>query len=311
VAGCETFFQEKLCFTAGNDQVMDVGTLIRKVRKLEIAAKGLTKHLFSGKYHAAFKGKGMSFSEVRGYTFGDDVRSIDWNVTARTMETHVKIFEEERELTVLLLVDVSASTFFGSGTVFKNQLITEISALIAYSAISNHDKVGAILFSGEIEAYMPPNKGRRVLLKILRELIYRKYDKSNTEIGKALEYLYNVEKKRCIVFLMSDFSNRNYEQTLSMVAKKHDVIGIHICDARESEIADMGLVRFRDAETGLTRIVDTGNAQFRAGYARIFSEKKERLKRIFSKSGAELIQISTNDDYVKILVGFFKKRSGR
>lgn len=290
---------------------MDVGTLISRVRKLEITTRGLTRHLFSGKYHAAFKGKGMSFSEVRNYTFGDDVRNIDWNVTARTLETHVKIFEEERELTVVLLLDMSASSFLGSGEVFKNQLITEIAALLAYSAISNQDKVGAVLFTEQIESYIPPQKGKKVLLKIIRELIQSTQVKGGTRIGQALQYLYNIEKKRSIVFLLSDFLDRNYEQALTMVAKKHDVIGVQIFDAREAGLNDMGLVRFRDAETGETRLADTGSAAFRAEYARVFNERAERLKQTFSRAGADLIRISTGDDYVKILAGFFNRRIGK
>jgi uncharacterized protein (DUF58 family) len=290
---------------------MDVGTLISKVRKLEIAAKGLTRHLFSGTYHAAFKGKGMSFSEVRSYTYGDDVRSIDWNVTARTLETHVKIFEEERELTVVLLIDLSASSFFGSGHVLKHELITEIAALLAYSAISNQDKAGAVLFTDRIESYIPPRKGRMVLFKILRALINRKNTSEGTGIGHALQYLYNIEKKRCIVFLLSDFIDHNFEQALTMVAKKHDVIGVHISDNREKKLADMGLVRFMDAETGVTRLVDTGDVLFRAEYSRIFSERSEYLQEVFRKAGADLICISDGDDYVKVLAGFFKRRSGR
>jgi len=290
---------------------MDVGTLISRVRKLEITTRGLTRHLFSGKYHAAFKGKGMSFSEVRNYTLGDDVRNIDWNVTARTLETHVKIFEEERELTVVLLIDLSASSFFGSGEVFKNQLITEIAALLAYSAISNQDKVGAVLFTEQIESYIPPQKGRKVLLKIIRELIHRTQVKGGTEIGRALRYLYNIEKKRSIVFLLSDFMDRDYEQALTMVSKKHDVIGIQIFDLREADLTDMGLVRFRDAETGETRLADTGCAQFRADYARMYKERVEHVKQTFSRAGADLIRISTSDDYVKILAGFFNRRSGK
>ena len=290
---------------------MDTSEIIKKVRKLEIKTKGLTKHIFSGEYHSAFKGRGMAFSEVRDYQYGDDIRNIDWNVTARTGGTHVKIFEEERELTVMLLIDVSASSYFGTSTRFKSEMMTELAAVIAFSAITNHDKVGAILFSDRIEKYLPPKKGKQNILRIIRELIHIQPKNQGTNLAEALVYLNNIEKKRSIAFVLSDFKAPDYEQALAIAAKKHDIIGIHIFDEREKSIPDVGLVQMTDAETGVKRLVDTSDIKVRQTWATYFKNQTAQFQSIFNRAKCDTLSIDSQDDYIKAMQLFFKKRAKR
>ncbi|MCB0657653.1 MAG: DUF58 domain-containing protein [Saprospiraceae bacterium] len=289
---------------------MDTGELLRKVHRIEIKTKGLSKHIFSGEYHSAFKGRGMSFSEVRNYQFGDDIRSIDWNVTARTGEPHVKIFEEERELTVMLLVDVSKSAYFGTQEQFKNEIITEICAVLAFSAIQNNDKVGMILFSDHIELYIPPKKGKSHILRIIRELLYFEPRQVGTDLKVALEFLNNVLKKKSIAFLISDFLTENYLQPVRVVAKRHDLIGMCIYDPREETLPSVGMLRVADPETGEIRLLDTSNAHIREAYEDRFRQYRTDAKRIFTRSGADMMQLRTDESYVRTLMRFFKKRAG-
>lgn len=291
--------------------MMDTAELLKKVRKLEIKTKGLTKQIFSGEYHSAFKGRGMSFSEVRDYQYGDDVRNIDWNVTARTGGPHVKIFEEERELTVMLLIDVSASSFFGVSSRFKSDMMTELAAVISFSAITNNDKVGAIMFSDRIEKYLPPKKGKQNILRIIRELLNLTPEKSGTNLSEALIYLNNIEKKRAIVFVLSDFMAEGYQQALTIAAKRHDIIGVHIFDEREKSLPDVGLLHVEDAETGQKRLIDTSDANIRSQYASYFESNKERFQKDFALAKSDTISISTEEDYIKAMQVFFKRRSKR
>lgn len=291
--------------------MMDTAELLKKVRKLEIKTKGLTKQIFSGEYHSAFKGRGMSFSEVRDYQYGDDVRNIDWNVTARTGGPHVKIFEEERELTVMLLIDVSASSFFGVSSRFKSDMMTELAAVISFSAITNNDKVGAIMFSDRIEKYLPPKKGKQNILRIIRELLNLTPEKSGTNLSEALIYLNNIEKKRAIVFVLSDFMAEGYQQALTIAAKRHDIIGVHIFDEREKSLPDVGLLHVEDVETGQKRLIDTSDANIRTQYASFFESNKERFQKDFALAKSDTISISTEEDYIKAMQVFFKRRSKR
>ena len=287
---------------------MDTTELLKKVRKIEIKTKGLSKHIFSGEYHSAFKGRGMSFSEVRNYIYGDDVRNIDWNVTARTNDTAVKVFEEERELTVMLLIDVSASALYGTDGQFKSELITELSAVIAFSASTNNDKVGAILFSDKIEKYIPPKKGKTTILRIIRELISHETENIGTDLKLALEYLTNIQKKRAIVFCLSDYITSGYETALNIASRKHDIVGIHIYDKSERQLPNAGLIRMKDAETGQERIIDTSVSKVRENYAQWFEKHEETFKNSFNKSGSDVLSIQTDEDYVRSLLKFFKKR---
>ncbi len=288
---------------------METSELLRKVRKIEIKTKGLSKHIFSGEYHSAFKGRGMSFSEVRAYQFGDDVRNIDWNVTARTGDPHVKVFEEERELTVMLLVDVSGSSYFGTVNQFKSEVITEICALLAFSAINNNDKVGIIFFSSEVEMFIPPKKGRQHILRIIRELIDFQPKHQGTNIGKTLEYFNNVIKKRSICFVLSDFLTKGYESPLRIAARKHDIVGVHLLDPREEKLPDVGLIRVVDAETGKMHWLDTSSKRVRKQHQQWFKDHEAYFKSTFLKSGADYVSIRTNESYVNALLQFFKKRS--
>jgi uncharacterized protein (DUF58 family) len=287
---------------------MDTQELIKKVRKIEIKTRGLSKQLFSGDYSSAFKGRGMSFSEVREYSYGDDVRNIDWNVTARTGSPHIKVFEEERELTVMLLIDVSKSQSFGTVSAFKKDIVAEISAVLAFSAINNNDKVGAIFFSDKIEAFLPPKKGKKNILRIIREVIQIEPEGTGTSVEKALEYLNNVQKKRSIVFILSDFVSPSFETALSISGRRHDVIGINIFDEREKELPDVGLIRVKDLETNQIAVIDTGNAQQRSIYNEEWQQSQNELKRTLRKYGADQVDIMVEEDYVKALIGFFKKR---
>jgi uncharacterized protein (DUF58 family) len=288
---------------------METSELLKKVRKIEIKTKGLSKHIFSGEYHSAFKGRGMSFSEVRDYQYGDDVRNIDWNVTARTGDPHVKVFEEERELTVMLLVDISQSSFFGTVNQLKSGIITEICALLAFSAINNNDKVGVIFFSSKVEKFIPPKKGKRHILRIIRELLNFEPEEQGTNIGLALEYFNNVIKKRSICFILSDFISTLFESPLRIAARRHDIIGIHVNDRREQELPNVGLIRALDAETGTTRWLDTSSKKVRADYSDWYQKHYNYFKSIFIKSGADAVSIQTDESYVNALLKFFQKRS--
>ncbi len=290
---------------------MDTSDILKRVRKIEIKTKGLSKHIFSGEYHSAFKGRGMSFSEVRDYSWGDDVRNIDWNVTARTGSPHIKIFEEERELTVIFLIDISKSSFFGTVNRFKNEVNTEVCATLAFSAISNNDKVGAILFTDKIEKYIPPQKGKSHILRIIRELIYLKPEGQGTDLDKALVYLNNVIKKRSICFVLSDFLTDNYESALTIASRRHDIVGIHIYDEKEEALPNVGLLKVKDAETGRVKVIDTSSKKLRETYNNWFNKHQQFYKSVFTKTGADTIQIKTDEDYVKSLLQFFKKRGKR
>lgn len=285
--------------------------MLKKVRRIEIKTRGLSNHIFSGEYHTIFKGRGMSFSEVREYQFGDDIRSIDWNVTARFNHPFVKIFEEERELTVMLLVDVSQSAFFGTVNQFKNEIITEICAVLSFSAINNNDKVGIIFFSDKIEKFIPPKKGKSHILRIIRELIDFQPAQNGTNISEALRYLNNVMKKRSITFILSDFIDQNFKDALSIAGKRHDVVGIHVYDPRETELPDIGLVRVKDAESGEKIWLNTSSKKVRDTYSRQFKENLENCRTSFLKSGTDLISIKTDESYVNALLKFFKKREAR
>lgn len=287
---------------------MDTTELLQKVRKIEIKTKGLSKQLFSGEYHSAFKGRGMSFSEVRGYQYGDDVRNIDWNVTARTNIPHVKIFEEERELTVMLLIDMSQSAYFGTVNQLKQGIITEISAVLSFSAIQNNDKVGVILFTDKIEKFIPPKKGRSHILRIIRELIDFHPESTGTDLGQALRYFNNVIKKRCIGFVLSDFMARGYETPLRIASQRHDLIGVHLYDPKEQTLPNVGLVRARDAETGELTWLDTSSPHLRAKHALWFKENYGYFKNTFARSGTDFVSIRTDENYVTSLLNFFKKR---
>ncbi len=284
----------------------DVKEILKKVRKIEIKTKRLSKHIFSGEYHSAFKGRGMSFSEVRAYNYGDDVRNIDWNVTARTNEAHVKVYEEERELTVMLLIDISKSAFFGTSEQFKNDYITELAAVIAFSAITNNDKVGAILFTDKVELYIPPKKGKKHILRIIRELIYHEPQSNGTNLSEALMYLNNIIKKKSIAFLISDFIAENYEDSLRLTARKHDLIGLHVYDRHEKELPNVGLLDLVDAETGRKLVVDSSSKAVRARYAAKFTENEERFIKLFQRSGLKKASLCTDDDYIKEMIKLFK-----
>ncbi len=289
---------------------MDTSELIKKVRRIEIKTRGLSKHIFSGEYHSAFKGRGMSFSEVREYQYGDDVRNIDWNVTARTGEPYVKIFEEERELTVMLLVDVSRSAFFGTRRQYKEELATEICAVLAFSAIQNNDKVGVLFFSDRIERFIPPRKGRQHILRIIRELITFEPQGQGTDIGQALRYFNNLVKKRSICFLVSDFLTDGYADALRIVGRKHDLVGIHLYDPLELELPQAGLWRVEDAESGQTTWLDTSSAAVRHAWSNRFRQWHEGCRHAFRRAASDLISIRTDESYVRALIQFFQKRVG-
>jgi len=287
---------------------MDVKEIIKKIRKIEIKTKVLSKNIFSGEYHSAFKGMGMSFAEVRQYQFGDEVKYIDWNVTARTGEPYVKVFEEERELTVMLLVDISKSTFFGTREKLKSDITAEVSAILSFSAIFNNDKVGAILYTDKIEKFIPPKKGRKHILHIVREIIFFKPEGKGTDLSLALQYLNNVLKKRAIVFILSDFLASGYEVPLRIAKKKHDVIGIHIFDRAEYSLPKVGLMKLQDAETGEHFVLDTSSAATRRKYESRYIERYKYFKDNFNKIGLDTIDIEVEDDYIVALMKFFKKR---
>ena len=287
---------------------MDTKELLKKVRKIEIKTRRLSDHIFGGEYHSTFKGRGMTFSEVRQYQFGDDVRNIDWNVTARYNEPYVKVFEEERELTMMLMVDISGSKLFGTVDQFKNEIATEIAATLAFSATQNNDKIGLILFSDEIELYIPPKKGRSHVLRIIRELIEFEPKSKRTNISEALKFLSNVMKKKAIVFVLSDFIADDYSQTLKIAANKHDITGIRIYDKHEESIPNLGMVQMQDEESGELVLVNTGSKKIRANYSNYYHEKVEVFKTAFTKSGAGTIDCRVDESYVKKLLGYFKTR---
>jgi uncharacterized protein (DUF58 family) len=287
---------------------MDTTELIKKVRKIEIKTRGLTKHIFAGEYHSAFKGKGISFSEVREYQYGDDIRNIDWNVTARFNHPYIKVFEEERELTVMLLVDISGSGLFGTRKQFKRDLITEVSAVLSYSAIQNNDKVGMIMFSDSVEKYIPPKKGRQHILRIIRGLINYEGESKKTNIAEALKFLTNTLKKRSTCFIISDFIDNNFEAALRIANRKHDVIALRIFDKREKELPSLGLMNLKDAETGVSQWIDTSDKSVRDAYSKWWLEKTSQLDTIFKYSGVDSTTLATDEDYIKPLLQLFKHR---
>lgn len=288
---------------------MDTAELLKKVRKIEIKTRGLSNQIFSGEYHSAFKGRGMAFSEVREYTPGDDIRTIDWNVTARFNSPFVKVFEEERELSVVIMVDVSASGSFGSQKQFKQELITELCAVLSFSAVQNNDKIGVIFFSDKIEKFIPPKKGKTHILRIIRELIDFKPDSKGTNLAVALKYMTNVIKKKSIVFLISDFYDTHfYTDALKIANRKHDLVALRIADKLETELPDVGLVKFRDNETGKQMWVDTSDKSFRKQFALNRLKFENTLKDTFNKSGIDYTNIYTHDGYIKPLMNLFKKR---
>ncbi|MBD0823198.1 DUF58 domain-containing protein [Aestuariibaculum marinum] len=287
---------------------MDTKDLLKKVRKIEIKTRRLSDHIFGGEYHSTFKGRGMTFSEVRQYHFGDDVRNIDWNVTARYNEPYVKVFEEERELTMMLMVDVSGSELFGTDQQFKNEVVTEIAATLAFSATQNNDKIGLILFSDKVELYIPPKKGRSHVLRIIRELIEFEPESKQTNLAEALKFMQNVMKKKAIVFVLSDFIADDYHQTMKIVAGKHDVTGIRVYDKREEEIPNLGVVQMQDEETGEFMLVNTSSKKVRLNYAKYYREKVGYYKESFNKAGAGTIDCRVDESYVKKMLGYFKRR---
>ncbi|EIJ38064.1 MULTISPECIES: DUF58 domain-containing protein [Galbibacter] len=287
---------------------MDTKELLKKVRKIEIKTRRLSDHIFGGEYHSTFKGRGMTFSEVRSYQFGDDVRNIDWNVTARYNEPFIKVFEEERELTMMLMVDVSGSELFGTTDQFKKDIITEISATLAFSAMQNNDKIGLILFSDQIELYIPPKKGRFHVLRIIRELIEFQPKNKNTDINGALKFMSSVSKKKVIAFVLSDFMSDKYEHALKIAANKHDITGIRIYDEKEESIPNIGFVQMEDAETGELMLVNTKSKTVRNQYAKYYLDRVNYYQTVFTKSGAGVISSRIDESYVKKLLGYFKRR---
>ena len=289
---------------------METSELLKKVRQIEIKTRGLSRNIFAGQYHSAFKGRGMAFSEVREYQYGDDIRDIDWNVTARYVRPYVKVFEEERELTVMLLVDVSGSRDFGSVNVIKKEVMTEIAATLAFSAIQNNDKIGVIFFSDRIEKFIPPQKGKKHILYIIRELIDFKPEAKRTDIGQVLKYLTNAIKKRCTAFLISDFIDKGgFKDALTVANRKHDMVAIQVYDQRETELPAVGLMKIKDAETGQERWIDSGSARVREAYKTWWEKRQTAMSDTFKKCRVDAVSIRTEDDYVKALIALFDKRS--
>lgn len=287
---------------------METKELLKKVRKVEIKTKRLSNNIFGGEYHSTFKGRGMTFSEVRGYEFGDDVRSIDWNVTARYNAPFVKVFEEERELTLMLIVDISGSKFFGTDNDLKKNIATEISATLAFSAIQNNDKVGLILFTDNVELYIPPAKGRTHILRIIRELIEFKPKSKRTDISTALEFFSNVTSKKSIAFLLSDFISKDYQKALSIASKKHDLTGIRIYDKFEEEMPNLGLIPMIDQETDKVEFIDTGSKDVRKNFKINSLKMRDEFETTFKRNGSGTINCRTDQSYVKLLLGYFKNR---
>ena len=289
---------------------METSEIIKKVRKIEIKTRGLSSNIFAGQYHSAFKGRGMAFSEVREYQFGDDVRDIDWNVTARFHRPYVKVFEEEREMTVMLLIDVSGSLDFGTQKQMKRDMVTEIAATIAFSAIQNNDKIGVVFFSDKIEKYIPPKKGRKHILYIIREMLDFQAESKRTDVRQAVEFLSSVQKRRTTAFILSDFYVRNdFQQSLQICNRKHDVVAIQVYDQRARELPDVGLMKVVDAETGYEQYVDTGSRALRQSYQKYWQNRQAVLQETFNKSNVDNVSIATNEDFVKALLLLFKQRS--
>ena len=289
---------------------METSEIIKKVRKIEIKARGLSSNIFAGQYHSAFKGRGMAFSEVREYQFGDDVRDIDWNVTARFHRPYVKVFEEERELTVMLLIDVSGSLDFGTQKQMKRDMVTEIAATIAFSAIQNNDKIGVVFFSDKIEKYIPPKKGRKHILYIIREMLDFHPESKRTDVKQAVEFLSSVQKRRTTAFILSDFYVRNdFQQSLQIANRKHDVVAIQVYDQRARELPDVGLMKVVDAETGFEQYVDTSSKRLRDSYRKYWQSRQSQLLETFNKSNVDNVSIATNEDFVKAMLMLFKHRS--
>ena len=289
---------------------METSEILKKVRKIEIKARGLSSNVFAVQYHSAFKGRGMAFSEVREYQYGDDVRDIDWNVTARFHRPYVKVFEEERELTVMLLIDVSGSLDFGTQRQMKRDMVTEIAATIAFSAIQNNDKIGVVFFSDRIEKYIPPKKGRKHILFIIRELLDFKPESKRTDVKQALEFLTSVSKRRCTAFVLSDFYDRqDFLQPLQIANRKHDVVALQVYDLRARELPDVGLMRVVDAETGYEQYIDTSSKRLRQAHQKYWNNCQQQLRETMNKSNVDLVSIATNEDYVKALLMLFKQRS--
>lgn len=288
---------------------MEAAELLKRVRKIEIKTRGLSQHIFAGEYHSAFKGRGMAFSEVREYQYGDDIRNIDWNVTARFNHPFIKIYEEERELTVMLIIDVSGSRDFGTQSKLKKNVITEIAAVLSFSAIQNNDKVGVIMFSDKIEKFIPPKKGRQHILRIIRELINFEPENRGTKITEALRYLTNAIKKRSTAFLISDFIDDDFDDALKIANKKHDIVGLKIFDVRETQLPSIGLLKLLDAESGEDIWVDTSSNYIRDTYNNSWRKHNEDFKDMLSKIGVDYISISTTEDYVKPLMNLFRKRA--
>ena len=285
--------------------------ILKQVRLLEITTRGLVNEVFSGEYHSVFKGRGMSFAEVREYGYGDDIRGIDWNVTARTGSPHVKVFEEERELTLMLVVDVSASAHFGTRARMKSELAAELCGVLAFSAIKNNDKVGLILFSDRIERFVPPRKGRRHALRVLRELLYHPAEGTGTDIAGALEYLARVTRRRAVAFLVSDFLGEGYEQALSVAARRHDLVAVRVGDIREEEIPPMGFVEFEDPETGERVVVNTSGRSFQERFGKARTAARRRVDELFRRSKVDSIDVTTGVPYEKALRRFFEERGRR
>ncbi|OAV66594.1 hypothetical protein Barb6XT_01850 [Bacteroidales bacterium Barb6XT] len=290
---------------------METSELLKKVRRIEIKTRGLSRNIFAGQYHSAFKGRGMAFSEVREYQYGDDIRDIDWNVTARYVRPYVKVFEEERELTVMLMVDVSGSREFGSVNVMKKEVMTEIAATLAFSAIQNNDKIGVIFFSDRIEKFIPPQKGKKHILYIIRELIDFRPADTRTDIGQVLKYMTNAIKKRCTAFLISDFidGKGNFKDALTIANRKHDVVAIQVYDRRETELPAVGLMKIKDAETGGERWIDSSSARVREAYRGWWERRQKEMNDSFKKSRVDAVSIRTEDDYVMSLMTLFGKRN--
>ena len=288
---------------------METSELLKKVRQIEIKTRGLSRNIFAGQYHSAFKGRGMAFSEVREYQYGDDIRDIDWNVTARYNKPFVKVFEEERELTVMLMVDVSASQDFGTRQSIKRDMVTEIAATLAFSAIQNNDKIGVIFFSDSIEKFIPPKKGKKHILYIIRELINFKADSPKTDMGMALKYLTNVIKKRCTTFMISDFIDiKDYNNALTIANRKHDIVALQVYDNLETQLPNVGLMKIMDSETGVEKWVDTSSRKVRQVYQNWWKKQQENMQTSFNRSKVDSVSVRTDEDYVKALMALFKKR---
>ncbi len=291
---------------------MDAKELLKKVRKIEIKTRGLSQNIFAGEYHSAFKGRGMMFSEVREYQYGDDIRDIDWNVTARHNRPHIKVYEEERELTVMLLVDISGSREFGAEGVEKREMIAEIAATLAFSASQNNDKIGALFFSDKVEKFIPPKKGRKHILLIIRELLDFKPESRGTNIDVALRYFTDAMRKRSTMFMISDFIDKHdYSKALSLARNKHDVMAVQVYDKRDSVMPDVGLMLITDLETGLTRWIDTSSSKVRKTYAKWWYDRQQQMSETLKKSRVNFTSVATDEDYVKALMGLFKNRTSK